>query len=218
MGRRVRYISPLKVYITISALGFLALSMKANSSAVQYAAAFKAKGPGAAVIPPQGKLDAIVNRLIPNLPQFDPATFRSHFFSHLPTASLIMIPITGLVFWALYFRQKRFYVEHLVFTLHYNAFCFLTLGVAALFTYEIPSLIAFLWALGYLLFALKANYGQAWGTTFIKFALFSTVYFGFVLLATLATVEVSAYMASMTNGALGSSMHHTGHTSSLPEH
>lgn len=196
-GKRVRYISPLKIYITISALFFLALSVSPNASIFS--------GQVAPQVERQSRLDKLFDRAIPGMSHVEPALLRQHISMHLPTASLLLVPLSALVFWLLYLRQKRYYVEHLVFCLHYNCFCFLSYGFASLLPGEVPRIVAFLWAVGYLLVAIKANYGENWLKSFLKFSVFGVAYVALVISTILGTVAVSASMASSMNPKAGGS-------------
>ena len=72
-----------------------------------------------------------------------------------------------------YRRQKRYYVEHLIFALHSHAFTFLVLTIVALvpaFNGDGPGPLLVMGVLAvYLYLALRRVYGQGWGKTFAKF-------------------------------------------------
>ena len=203
-GKRVRYISPLKLYITISALCFLVLSISPNAALFRGAGGAAETAEHASHLSP---IDALFNRGVPNLSKVDPKVLREHIFMHLPTATLILVPVTALVFSLLYIRSKRFYVEHLVFTLHYNCFCFLTYSVASIFPGMLPRQIAFFWAVGYLAFAIKHNYGQGWAKSILKFVLFGCVYLVLLVITMLGTIAFSARMAAMMQEATAMHTH-----------
>lgn len=104
--------------------------------------------------------------------------------------TLILIPVMALLFSLLYRRQKRFYVEHFVFLLHFNVLTFATLIIAIpLIEKEIIEPIITLTLSILLLFfslflALKRYYHQGWIKTFIKFIIVNVMYFilGFLFL------------------------------------
>ncbi len=52
---------------------------------------------------------------------------------NVPTGLFILLPVMGLVLLALHPLSKRYYVEHLLFVLHYHSFVFLLLSVEILF-------------------------------------------------------------------------------------
>ena len=86
--------------------------------------------------------------------------------------------ISGTFLAALYFRMKKYYVEHLVFSLYYYSFDFfcksvfaLMFLVAAAIGLKLPSMILNFFypiALIYLLFALRKVYQQRWANTVLK--------------------------------------------------
>jgi len=197
-GKRMRYITPLKLYVTVSALCFLVLSLRPEAKIIQ--------APGSIADLRLSADNPALRPLIRNglwQPSMtDPKVLREHMLMHLPTASLLLIPITALIFSLLYMRGKRYYVEHLVFVLHYDCFCYLSFGFAALISGEIPRLTAFLWSVGYLLFAMKRTYGQGWLKTFLKFAIFGCIYLVLIIIAMFATAVVSERMASLMHNAV----------------
>jgi Protein of unknown function (DUF3667) len=101
--------------------------------------------------------------------------------------TLVLIPAMALLFLLLYRRQKRFYVEHFVFLLHFNIVIFATFIVALpLMNYEIidPAItftIIFVFLFGFLYLGMKKYYQQGWFKTFIKFILVNFMYLIFGL-------------------------------------
>ena len=201
-GKRVRYITPLKLYITISAIAFLVISIQVNRQAVHLNSLgvdFKAdsssdvqelmRNPEDMWLVAQAKHAAL------NATMVDKKLLLDHYLSHLPTASLLLVPIAALLFSCLYIRREKYYVEHLVFTLHFNAFCFLMIGLVNAVPGRLPGGVVFLWVVIYLLLALKRNYGQGWGKTILKFGIFSFSYVVLIALAMGITAIASAIMA-----------------------
>ena len=62
----------------------------------------------------------------------DPSVVRRRLLANMPIAMFCLLPVLGLVLAVLYFRKKRFYVEHLVFAIHIQTFAFLIYAVALL--------------------------------------------------------------------------------------
>jgi hypothetical protein len=122
---------------------------------------------------------------------------RDKFISELPTTNFILMPIIAGIFALLYIRRKRFYVEHLVFTLHYYSFVFLVFTVKSLLPphfliSKIVGGLGFLWVLAYLPIALVRNYQQGYFKTIAKLVIFGFIY-AFVLGAALfGTLVVTA--------------------------
>ena len=49
---------------------------------------------------------------------------------NIPRAMFVFLPLLALVMKPLYWRPKRYYVEHLLFLVHNHAFVFLALAIA----------------------------------------------------------------------------------------
>jgi len=86
---------------------------------------------------------------------------------------LLMMPFLALILMLFYFKQKHYYVEHLVFCFHIHSFIFLlvTLGLLILhfLNFDLILIILLLAIPLYIVFALKKVYGQRWKTTLLKF-------------------------------------------------
>ncbi len=94
---------------------------------------------------------------------------------------LFMMPLLGLILKLLYFRSSHYYVEHLVFSFHYNAFVFFILTLsyfAATLSFINDSILLlilpFLYL--YLYVAMLRVYKQSKEKTFLKFILLNFSY------------------------------------------
>lgn len=166
-GRRGNYIGPVKLYLTFSALYFVfawtvlsevragsAQRIGRNSVTINMA---KQRG-----MDPNVLADKIVQKA-------EKYATGLRFFSVL---------ISGTFLAALYFRMKKYYVEHLVFSLYYYSFDFfcktlfaVMYVVTAAVGSKLPSMILNLFypiALVYLVFALRKVYQQKWAMTLAK--------------------------------------------------
>jgi hypothetical protein len=166
-GRKGKYINPIRVYLTVSALYFLfawgALatagggSVQDNQSRPFMVELARRKGVDAAVLAP----------LIQEKAAKYSAAFRF--------ASVLL---SGLFLMLLYRGTGKYYVENLIFSLHFYAFDFLAKCVIALVylgeglfghtTFLVSRGVYYVAAFVYLLFALKRVYQQAWKITTIK--------------------------------------------------
>jgi len=99
--------------------------------------------------------------------------FDSFILSNALWAGLLMMPFLALILMLFYFKQKHYYVEHLVFSFHIHSFIFLLFALVTLLqnllNYELIFIILILAILGYILFAIKKVYGQTWLKTLLKF-------------------------------------------------
>ncbi len=90
---------------------------------------------------------------------------------NIPTMLFFFLPLVALIMKGLFFRKQAYYIEHLVFTVHYHSFIF------ALFTLIILCEVFFDFELWYVsiglillygLLAMKRVYGQGYVLTFFK--------------------------------------------------
>ena len=166
-GRRGNYIGPVKLYLTFSALYFLfawgVLSDVRGNSAER-----TARHPVTISVARQKGIDPAVlaDKIYQKAEKYATGL---RFFSVL---------ISGTFLAALYFRMKKYYVEHLVFSLYYYSFDFffkslfaiLFLAVTAVGLKLPTALLNFFYplALVYLIFALRKVYQQKWPMTMVK--------------------------------------------------
>ena len=117
----------------------------------------------------------------------------------LTWAILALVALMSGVLALLYIRQKRYYVEHFIFLLHFHTGAMLLLLLAlvgemlGLWGQAILGMAAMLPMPG-LYFALKRYYGQGWLKTFAKWVLYSIFYFfAFLFLFIVGMVVVFAF-------------------------
>ena len=102
-----------------------------------------------------------------------------HFYmGKLFWATVLLIPVTALFFSLVYRRGKRFYVEHVIFLLHFNTAAFLVLipvlWISKYYTAILP--IYFVWFSIHFIASLKGYYRQNWGKTLLKAAIIAFMY------------------------------------------
>ena len=166
-GRKGRHINPIRIYLTISAIYFLVAwgpllaarntDMRMNASNPRFTATAARKG-------------------------IEPAVLAEKIFQKAEKYSAILrfasVLVSGLFLSVLYFGMKKYYVEHLVFSLHYYSFDFLfkafmaiPFAVATALGYKLSSMVLNLFypvAFVYLLFALRRVYKESWAKAGIK--------------------------------------------------
>jgi len=110
----------------------------------------------------------------------NPDDFQLYLFSHLSWIVLFALPLIALYLKLLYVRQKRPYVEHLIYTLHLHTFI---LAIASfLFAYWLmqpedhssstPLLITILLSSLYFIISIKNVYKQGLIKTLLKIFIF----------------------------------------------
>jgi hypothetical protein len=119
--------------------------------------------------------------------------------SRVPTLLFLGMPVFALLLKLLYLRSGRYYIEHLVFSLHLHTWMFLALmvsngwfklvGLGPQFL-EVLLLSAFVSWLGwYVITAFRTVYGQGWRKTLLKLATLGFAY-GAALLVMAVTLIV----------------------------
>lgn len=212
-GRRVRYIEPLRLYLTFSII-FFALFKMGGGEIVNLGssdAAPPAVSAPAPVAPPKQVEDANdaeefkdktrywLGRLSPGLEQGAERYFaltpkerddstRRVFFSYTPYAIFLMMPVFAAYLKLLYLGSGRRYGEHFLFALHSNAFAFLMLSLFMLADgWNFVRFVLLTWLLFYLPTAMRRVYGGGRAMTALRWIVLLTLH-----LLTLATAVVLA--------------------------
>jgi Protein of unknown function (DUF3667) len=103
-----------------------------------------------------------------------------HFYmSKLFWATVLMLPVLAGLLSLVYWRRKRFYVEHLVFLLHFNTAAFLVLIPVLWLSKYADNLLYFyfIWLALHFIASLKGYYQQNWAKTVLKSAVIGFSYF-----------------------------------------
>lgn len=120
--------------------------------------------------------------------------FVADLVDNLPGMMFFFLPVIALVMKLLYPLSRRYYVEHLLFFLHFHAF-FFVLATLTLLLSRVPAavpgqdvaatlttLVAVFYTPAYLYVAQRRVYGQGRLLTFMKFVLLLSAYFVSLLL------------------------------------
>ena len=121
---------------------------------------------------------------------------------NFPTMLFIFLPVIALVLKGLYPLSRRYYVEHLLFVIHFHAFVFLAL-ILELLIFELAATIQFptwpfttvlsLYIPYYLYRSMRRVYGQSRAATLYKYVLLLFFYFFSLLLTFLAALVFTAF-------------------------
>lgn len=196
-GRRARYLSPVRLYLIVSVIYFLAASSAPASMSTRSG---RVAAPGGLQIGVTGsangaelsaeeraQLLATVDRapavLRPMLRAIatDPIGFRARVMTIMPRVFFALLPVFAVII-AVFYRGRRFPTA-LVFTVHLHAFAFtaFTLSEAAKLTGSIgfevtvSGVVTVVFA-AYALLALRTVFGGSWPTTVAKAAAIGVVY------------------------------------------
>ena len=130
---------------------------------------------------------------------------KDNLVDNIPAALIILLPLMAFVLKALYPLSKRYYVEHLLFFVHFHAFFFLILTLQILFMrltsrLGIPEEIAILtivvtsfYIAIYLFVAMRRVYGQGRIITFLKYIALVTAYSMGFALTMLGALAIAAF-------------------------
>ena len=116
-------------------------------------------------------------------------TFGDLLLDNIPIALIVLLPLMALVLMGLYPLSRRYFVEHLLFFVHFHAFFFLILTLQILFGRVGPMLLipepivilvlvaASLYIPVYLYKAMRRVYGQGHLLTLTKYVVLTVTYF-----------------------------------------
>jgi len=227
-GRRTRFMPPLRLFLTISIVFFLLVSLFTSIQSFRAAiieqnqAAASASVISVEVAPnanaeeipeeiPEEMIAFVDDFSFPffseqrnqNLRRFmrnqaqvnydkirqDPGDFFYGSLDYITIFILLMMPLLALIQKILYFRSKRFYVEHLILTLHNHAFIILAVFLANVISviessgYQFITVAAAIanfaigaWVFIYLFLSLRNYFGQGYFITLIKFITMAIIY------------------------------------------
>jgi hypothetical protein len=163
-GRRARYISPVRLYLTFSLIFFtLAAVLPRQPTIVKVRGASELQGD-----------TEFERRLVRGLrkAEQDGRHISEQVLHNVPKAMFVLMPIFGLLTWAFYRRQQRFYIPHLYYAVHFHSFVFLVMSVYVLLSrLALPRQVAGLLVLvtvPYHFMALGRVFGGSRGMTFAK--------------------------------------------------
>ena len=193
-GRRVRYTSPLRLYLMASVTYFfVAALMPPTASDVKIDF-----GDGEQTIKELGAPKSGVDRFVRDrLGLHDGMQLRDvqrHtndvLLANAPKVMAVLVPLCALLTLALFRRPRRYFVEHLVLALHLHAVAFWLLLVALLTRWEHASMVALLLAGVWMLLALRALFLQPWWLTIFKGGFVATIYLTFVAIGILVALMI----------------------------
>ena len=197
-GRRVRYVQPLRVYLSLSILFFALLKLAgpplanfddtpaARPAAVSALVTHKPGAPKAS----RDADDAFVISFAPTLaakidkfmekPVSERVSLLSNaFFSYVPYALFCLMPLFALYLKLLYLGSGRRYGEHLLFALHANAFAFAMISFIFIISpldWGLPSFLLVVWLMAYLPMAMRRVYGGSRLSTALRWLVLSALH------------------------------------------
>ena len=193
-GRRASYLSPLKLYLTVSVLFFLLMGWKHPVARIVHVKPSQITV-GATQDTPghQTAFEHMIKRGASKARQ-NPSVFLSALSDDIPKMMFFLLPLFAVSLKLLYLRRKRLYVEHLIFLLHTHAFAFLLLAPLLFLHPGWLAGVVSLVLLVYVLTAMRVVYKQGWSKTLLKFSLLSTGYVTLLTLCFAGTTLVALWL------------------------
>jgi hypothetical protein len=213
-GRRVRYVQPLRLYLTFSLIFFAVMKYTAHDAAYPEEkagpahAAPASRNVGLAHEDRPGEIHAGTEDVRQWIGKYNPhwaekagqfadmrpedrdKLLKAAFYGYVPYAIFFMMPLFALYLKVLYLGSGRRYGEHLLFALHANGFAFLTMALMKLVP-EGVGLIEFLlgvWLTFYLPAAMRRVYGGSRTLTALRWTVLMVLHLVTLGLAILAAV------------------------------
>jgi hypothetical protein len=222
-GRRARYLQPFRLYLIASVLFFLVGSWTGNDqifvTTPTPAAAPVATAPGTPAAPQakqytgkeaceqNGLIDTPFARFAPRMRATCESVvadggreFARSIYHNLGRAMFVFVPLLAAFMKLLYWRPKRWYLEHLLLLLHNHAAVFIAMALLWLLELLVKSpglqgLMRFLLALyvaWYVFRSVRTTYAQGRFMTGLKFVLIG---FAYLVAATLMVLLTAVYSA-----------------------
>lgn len=129
------------------------------------------------------------------------ALFKNKLTSHLPKVMFILLPLFALILKLVNWRSSKYYVEHLIYSIHVHSFLFLFSSILILLGWILPSLSDYLLFIGmigsmwYIYRSMRNTYkGSRWMTVskvvvlFLAYTSLLSISALFVVAATLYTM------------------------------
>jgi hypothetical protein len=180
-GRRVRYTTPLRLYLVCSVVYFFVGTVMPRS----HGAAEMHFDAGDAAQLEQAEKKAqspLVKRILEHVRvvQRDPAgasrRVQRALSDYAPKIAAVLVPLLAFLTRLFFRRRKLFFVEHLVFALHAHATAFLLLVVGELVRVSVVGFAAVVATAVITFMAMRRVFGQSRWSTLWKSALIAAVY------------------------------------------
>jgi hypothetical protein len=195
-GKRTRYVRPLKLYITISVVFFALFAWRVPPEALKVQASPSAdvKGNGPGHLP----IRWLDERFQRNTAELEGAmgnaarlNLAQRIIRDIPKMVFFFLPLTAVLFKL--FWWKRYFVEHLVFTLHLHSFTFAS-GLLLFLNWAPVTGVFLLWSTVYSGLAFQRMYKDGWFMLLLKLTGVSVLY-SILLAAAVLITTFSALLA-----------------------
>ena len=146
---------------------------------------------------PVNAVTSVLTRQMAHVLTTPPIVLLQKSLKGISISMFFLMPIFALILALFYFRQKRFYVEHLIYSVHFHAISFLMVAlIFGIIQIQIPDWVIIPMVVIpqlYLIITLKSVYKNGWVKSIVKFFLISFIY-GFVQLFSMLITMVIAVL------------------------
>jgi hypothetical protein len=206
-GRRARYLQPFRLYLILSVTFFLLTALLGGGQGGSTAAKERVDPQKSCIelgtdpdFSSAGWLAPRIRAACKSIAADNGRQFGANVAHNLGRALFVFLPVMAALMKVLYWRPRRYYLEHLLLLIHNHAFVFLLLSIFMLMTHWVASsgvrtllTFAMIWYVTrYLYRSMKIMYGQSGFMTLMKFSVLGIAYLIGGLFMLLATVFVSA--------------------------
>ncbi|MCY3610608.1 MAG: DUF3667 domain-containing protein [Gemmatimonadetes bacterium] len=130
----------------------------------------------------------------------DSDAFIERTIGNLSIAMFFLLPVYALILAVFYWRQKRYYIEHLVFGMHVHSFLFIIVTLMLIASLTPMGAAGQAWTQGilgltvfaYPIIALRRFYANGWFFTLVKAFLLGTLYFTISVPLTMVVLFLTA--------------------------
>lgn len=220
-GRRISYLPPVRLYLVASILFFLSISLNTLVPSIQNSRFIKewtetgdidealsntvestikdfegeqsqSEDSGLFQADPDSSNSGMSLSVGENTFDVQQSDFLANFSDNFAKMMFFLLPVAALQLKFLYWRRKKLYIEHLIFSLHVHAFIFSLLILTVILDYKFVMWLVILCSLVYLYLALKNYYEQSHPKTFSKMLLLLFSYGLAILLVMTLTLVATA--------------------------
>lgn len=183
-GRRARYISPVRVYLTFSLIFFTLVALLPGVTEGMVKVDRKGLNQDTEF---ERRLEGGMRKI-----EQDNELLGQAVLKNLPRVMFVLMPIFALLTWLFYRKQQRYYIAHLYYSIHFHAFVFLVMTLYALLARLVlpkpAAALLILSVLPYHFIALRRVFGGSRGATFGKGLVVGLLYWFIALAAVVVSV------------------------------
>ncbi|WP_266203502.1 DUF3667 domain-containing protein [Pontibacter kalidii] len=219
LGQRASYVPPFRLYVFISLVFFFLLAISPNTMQVDLnnpdrlaqldpedkealAELDSVRATLGGPVAEQQELDKSMGALVEKARGGDVDTkqVRDKMIKNTSFLMFLLMPLFGYLLYLFYRKQRRNYVEHLMFSIHGHSFFFILFTVYLVLKFFLPQsaeiffLVPLITAV-YVYFAMRRVYKQSYLQTLLKFIPVSFLYVFCLAVALLGNVVVSLLLS-----------------------